>query len=51
MPSLCEERSIQLERYAKESSTTQDDTDLTDAADEWQKFIDDYEAIRLRIED
>lgn len=43
---LCEERSLQLEQYAKESGTTQDDTDLTDAIDEWQKFINDYEAIR-----
>jgi hypothetical protein len=43
---LCEERSIQLERYTKESNTTQEDTDLTNAIDKWQKFIDNYKAIR-----
>jgi hypothetical protein len=32
--------------YEEESGTTQDDTDLTDAIDQWQKFMDDYEAIQ-----
>ena len=37
---------MQRKVYEEESSTTQDETDLTDAIDQWQKFMDDYEAIQ-----
>ena len=37
---------MQRKAYEEESGTTQDETDLTDAIDQWQKFIDDYEAIQ-----
>jgi hypothetical protein len=42
---LLNDRLAQRKLYKEESGTTQDDTNLTDAIDQWQKFIDDYEAI------